>query len=120
VSFTALPVKQALERLFGPEASFMFRYSEGRPGPLAVPQEVWVLGKVQGGGPEPRKTGGGEDKAAPSAEGSNAARGHGPANEGTDSTGDNAVAEDGGLDLNDVQMVDHLVELVHDHFSNVG
>jgi hypothetical protein len=63
-SFTALPVKQALERLFGPEASFMFRYPEGRLRSLAVPQEVWVLGKVQGGGSEPRKTGGGEDKAA--------------------------------------------------------
>jgi HEAT repeats len=114
VSFMALPVRQALERLFGPEASFMFRYPEGTLGPLAVPQEVWALGKVQGGGSEPRKTGDGEDKAAPSAEGSNAARGPDPANEGADSTGDNAVAEDGDLDLNDVQVVDHLVELARD------
>lgn len=114
VSFMALPVKQALERLFGPEANFMFRYPEGRLGPLAVPQEVWVLGKVQGRSSEPLKTGGGEDKAEPGVEGSNAARGPSPANEGADSTGDNAVAEDGGLDLNDVQVVDHLVELARD------
>ncbi|MGH8612475.1 MAG: HEAT repeat domain-containing protein [Gammaproteobacteria bacterium] len=114
VSFMALPVKQALERLFGSEANFMFRYPEGRLGPLAVPQEVWVLGKVQGAGSEPRKTGGGEDKAAPSAEESNVARGPGLASEGTDSTGDNAAAEDGALDLNDVQVIDHLVELARD------
>ncbi len=51
-SFTALPVKRALERLFGPEASLMFRYAvaDEAPGPLVVPKEVWVLGKVRTGG----------------------------------------------------------------------
>jgi hypothetical protein len=50
VSFTALPVKQALERLFGPEAHFVLRYpnSPDRAVPSAVPKEVWVLGKVPG------------------------------------------------------------------------
>ncbi|MGH8531166.1 MAG: HEAT repeat domain-containing protein [Gammaproteobacteria bacterium] len=48
-SFTALPVKLALERLFGPEASFIFRYpvADEAPGPLAVPKEVWVIGTIR-------------------------------------------------------------------------
>ncbi|MGH8607851.1 MAG: hypothetical protein ACREX9_10670 [Gammaproteobacteria bacterium] len=51
-SFTALPVKLALERLFGPEASFIFRYAvaDEAPGPLAVPKEVWVIGTIRARG----------------------------------------------------------------------
>jgi hypothetical protein len=53
-SFTALPIKRALERLFGPEASLMFRYPAGggTPGPLVVPKEVWVIGKIRAGSSE--------------------------------------------------------------------
>jgi hypothetical protein len=52
LSFQSLPLKQALERLFGPEADFVFRYPEGADPSqsLSVPKEVWVLGNV-GEGP---------------------------------------------------------------------
>ena len=48
-SFTAVPIKRALERLLGPEASLMFRYAvaDEAPGPLAVPEEVWVIGTIR-------------------------------------------------------------------------
>ena len=50
VSFANLPVRQAIERLFGPEADFMFRYDGTAFSSASLPKEVWVLGKVQGGG----------------------------------------------------------------------
>ncbi len=50
VSFANLPVRQAMERLFGPEADFMFRYDGTAYSSSSLPKEVWVLGKVQGGG----------------------------------------------------------------------
>lgn len=50
VSFANLPVRQAIERLFGPEADFMFRYDGTAYSSSSLPTEVWVLGKVQGGG----------------------------------------------------------------------
>ena len=50
VSFANLPVRQALERLFGPEADFMFRYHGTAYLSSSLPKEVWVLGNVQGGG----------------------------------------------------------------------
>ncbi len=50
VSFANLPVRQAIERLFGPEADFMFRYDGTAYSSSSLPKEVWVLGKVQGGG----------------------------------------------------------------------
>ncbi|MGH7406362.1 MAG: HEAT repeat domain-containing protein [Candidatus Methylomirabilales bacterium] len=51
-SFTALPITPALQRLFGPEAGLMFRYAAGdeAPGPLAVPEEVWVIGTIRARG----------------------------------------------------------------------
>ena len=53
-SFTALPIKRALERLFGREASLMFRYPAGgeTPGPLVVPKEVWVIQTIHARGIE--------------------------------------------------------------------
>lgn len=62
VSFKALPMRQALERLFGPEAYFILRYPIGSGSPVEqglVPLEVWVLGKVAGdiaGGTPERKS----------------------------------------------------------------
>lgn len=62
VSFKALPMRQALERLFGPEAHFILRYPIGSGRPVEqglVPLEVWVLGKVAGdiaGGTPERKS----------------------------------------------------------------
>ncbi|MGH8469194.1 MAG: HEAT repeat domain-containing protein [Gammaproteobacteria bacterium] len=50
VSFANLPVRQAIERLFGPEADFVFRYDGTAYSSSSLPKEVWVLGKVQGGG----------------------------------------------------------------------
>jgi HEAT repeat protein len=52
VEFTDLPLKQALERLFGPEANFIFRYPQtaDQADPRPVPAEVWILGKVSGAG----------------------------------------------------------------------
>jgi HEAT repeat protein len=72
------------------------------------------LERCREGAPNLVRQGGSEDKAAPSVEGSNSARGPGPANEGADSAGDSAATEDGDLDLNDVQVTDHLVELARD------
>ena len=51
VSVQALPVEQALRRLFGPEANLAFRYppAERRPATApASPSDVWVLGKGLG------------------------------------------------------------------------
>ena len=50
VSFVNLPVRQAIERLFGPDADFMFRYDGTAYSSVSLPKEVWVLGKVRGGG----------------------------------------------------------------------
>lgn len=112
VSFTALPIKQALERLFGLEADFVLRYPERVFQPLAVPEEVWVLGSVRGGGVQPLQSIGDQIPL----ETSNPSDGTRPVIEESKSTGKYAVAEDahGGLDLNDIQVVDHLVELARD------
>jgi hypothetical protein len=48
--FANLPVRQAIERLFGPEVDFMCRYDGTAYSPSSLPKEVWVLGKVQGRG----------------------------------------------------------------------
>lgn len=47
-SFTDLPLKEALKRLFGPEANFIFRYPQkaDQASPRGVPSEVWILGEV--------------------------------------------------------------------------
>jgi len=48
-SFEDLPVKTALEQLFGPEAGFVYRYTNAAEAevPTGSPAEVWVLGKVR-------------------------------------------------------------------------
>jgi len=48
VSFKDLPVKTALEQLFGPGANFIFRYENAADGNVHSdrPAEVWVLGRV--------------------------------------------------------------------------
>lgn len=73
LSFADLPVKEALERLFGPEANFVFRYQGAGDllGSLALPNEVWVLGKVRGEGPESSKTLGGKTEGELSSPASN-------------------------------------------------
>lgn len=48
-SVPALPVMQALERLFGPKTGFICRYPAGTVGRGAVPREVWILGQVRSG-----------------------------------------------------------------------
>ena len=52
IFLAALPVKQALAQLFGPEASFIFHYPPGVSGQLVVPRDVWVLGTVREGAAE--------------------------------------------------------------------
>jgi hypothetical protein len=48
VSFKDVPVQEALKRLLGREAQLMFRFPEGPSAAsrAAVPEEVWILGKV--------------------------------------------------------------------------
>lgn len=49
-SFPELPIRQAFEHLFGPNANLIFQYpKDGRiqPDSDSVPTEVWVLGKQQ-------------------------------------------------------------------------
>jgi hypothetical protein len=72
LSFAALSVKQALERLFGPDASFVFRYPgmTGRSAPSALPTEVWVLGKASVGGSEAIRTANGKPEGESAASGS--------------------------------------------------
>ncbi len=53
VSFANLPVRQAIERLFGPEADFMFRYDGTAYSSSSLPKEVWLLRKVRGEGAVP-------------------------------------------------------------------
>jgi HEAT repeats len=48
VSFSELPVQEAVERLFGPGADFVFRYPKRTSPTLAAPQEVWVTGSFLG------------------------------------------------------------------------
>ncbi|MGH8532406.1 MAG: HEAT repeat domain-containing protein [Gammaproteobacteria bacterium] len=55
IFLAALPVTQALEQLFGPQASFIFHYPPGVSGQLAVPRDVWVLGTVREGAAESRR-----------------------------------------------------------------
>ncbi|MGH8526040.1 MAG: HEAT repeat domain-containing protein, partial [Gammaproteobacteria bacterium] len=52
VALAGLPLTQALEKLFGPQASFIFHYPPGVSGQLAVPRDVWVLGTVREGAAE--------------------------------------------------------------------
>ncbi|MGQ0593167.1 MAG: HEAT repeat domain-containing protein [Gammaproteobacteria bacterium] len=68
-SFTTLPLKRALERLFGPEASLMFRYAvaDEAPGPLTVPKEVWVIGTIRAGSSEIIAAGANETRTRPPA-----------------------------------------------------
>jgi hypothetical protein len=49
-SFTDLPLKQALKRLFGAEANFIFRDPQkaDQASPGGVPAEVWILGEASG------------------------------------------------------------------------
>jgi hypothetical protein len=110
VSCTELPVKQALERLFGPEADFVFRYPEGAPQPLAVPQEVWVLGKVEAANARAlpitaSKAVLGSEKSPPSI-------GLDPAMEGSNQSVTDAVAPDAPEDIveHDEETLEELVE----------
>lgn len=48
MSFANLPVRQAIERLFGSETDFVFRYGGTADLSSSLPKEVWVLGKVVG------------------------------------------------------------------------
>lgn len=55
VAIPPLPVKPALERLFGPGAGVIFRYRKGVstvPTTLEVPVEVWILGNIREDGAE--------------------------------------------------------------------
>lgn len=47
VSFANLPVRQAIERLLGSEADFIFRYHGMAFSSVSLPEEVWVLGNVR-------------------------------------------------------------------------
>ncbi len=49
-SFTGLSVGQALARLFGPEAGFIFRHPPNGSGSPSTPNEVWILGQLKEGG----------------------------------------------------------------------
>ena len=48
VSISAVPVKDALESLFGPGADFVFQFSNMTSQPYVMPREVWVLGHYIG------------------------------------------------------------------------
>ncbi len=73
LSFAALTVKQALERLFGPDANFVFRYPDmtGQSALSALPSEVWVLGKARGEAVEAIQNAGGKPAGELPAAGSN-------------------------------------------------
>ena len=51
-SFTGLSVGQALTRLFGQEAGFIFRHPPNGSGSPSTPNEVWILGPPKEGGRE--------------------------------------------------------------------
>jgi hypothetical protein len=72
LSFAALPVKQALEHLFGSDASFAFRYPDVTGGfqPSAHPTEVWVFGKAWDGGSEAIRIASGKPEGESAASGS--------------------------------------------------
>jgi hypothetical protein len=110
VSCTELPVKQALERLFGPEADFVFRYPEGAPQPLAVPQEVWVLGKVEAANARALPIT--ASKAVLGSETSPPSIGLDPAMEGSNQSVTDAVAPDAPEDVveHDEETLEELVE----------
>jgi hypothetical protein len=50
LSFKDVPVQEALKRLLGHEAQFVFRFPEGPSAAsrAGVPEDVWILGKVSG------------------------------------------------------------------------
>lgn len=53
VSFKDLPIEQGLKRLFGPDANFaiFYRKQDANAPAVAVPYEVWVIGKGSGEAP---------------------------------------------------------------------
>jgi len=68
LSFDDLPMPDALKRLLGREAQFIFRFPQ-RPSTASrtgVPEEVWIFGKVSGPSAE---AGGPVENSAPSVEG---------------------------------------------------
>lgn len=46
-SFTGLSIGQALARLFGPEAGFIFRHPPNWSGSPSTPKEVWILAELK-------------------------------------------------------------------------
>lgn len=111
-SFTALPIKRALERLFGPEASLMFRYAvaDEAPGPLAVPKEAWVIGTIRAGSSEDVAAGAEENETRPQAP--VAAPGSPPDPAATPAV----TAEDPGMlpGLDDEEAIDGLIGMARD------
>lgn len=46
VSFGNLPVRQAIERLFGPEPDFVFRFDAKPNSSVSLTKEVWIVGEA--------------------------------------------------------------------------
>lgn len=113
LSFKDLPLKQALERLFGPEADFVFLHPRGALRPRVVPQQVWVLGTVWGGGSEAPQTTGDSDRAELGSKAIEPSASQDRGIEGRNGKGEAVAAEDaqGSLDLADPHVIDHLVEM---------
>ena len=101
VSFASLPVRQAIERLFGPEADFMFRYDGTAYSSSCLPREVWVLGKVQGGGA------GGQQSGPANKAGVDSNQSHA----GADGADKLAAAAEPPMNQ---EMIDHFVAMSHD------
>ena len=101
VSYASLPVRQAIERLFGPEADFMFHYDGTAYSSSSLPKEVWVLGKVQGGG------GGGQQSAPTNNTGVDG-------NEAQVGTGRPDKLAAAGEPPMDKESIDHLVAMSRD------
>lgn len=111
VSIVAVPIEKALEHLFGPEADFMLRYPQGADASAssAVPNDVWVLGKVLRGGSQADRENDATPLPGPAA--SNLPLDSGKALEGPMPTGNFAAAEDTHADrtLIEEQSIDNLI-----------
>jgi hypothetical protein len=68
-SFKDLPVEQVLRRLFGADANLIFLYHgrDASPTSVAVPSDVWVLGKSRGEASTTSEAPDGKEAVAPSA-----------------------------------------------------
>lgn len=108
LSIPPLPIRQALQRLFGPETDMIIRYG----GDAGLPKEVWIFGRLRAAGRENHPHVGGKAEGGLGASGSDPSSAAGQAPEGADVAGEPLEAEGDTIGAKDA--IDMLVEMAQD------